>query len=236
MAPPEGSCGSCFQSIAFIFGPEPRPDECKRRGEDADTSGGPPGPVCMPPGTISVPECQHRGTEKLRLLPNAASSSDYPAARHSQPDAPQQPLAAAQPRLPPPFPAQQPQPAHQLKPSGSGSFNQRWLAEQASASTASAAAVAAQGRVPSLVGVKVAREKSRAEKLPTATAAAAAATKTAVVDQDENNDFCPTCLEVYTGDNPKIWTGCAHHFHLQCILEWQMRKDTCPICETKITF
>ena len=27
-------------------------------------------------------------------------------------------------------------------------------------------------------------------------------------------------------DNPKIWTGCAHHFHLQCILEWQMRKDT----------
>lgn len=85
----------------------------------------------------------------------AASSSDYPAARHSQPDAPQQPLAAAQPRLPPPFPAQQPQPAHQLKPSGSGSFNQRWLAEQASASTASAAAVAAQGRVPSLVGVKV---------------------------------------------------------------------------------
>ena len=37
-------------------------------------------------------------------------------------------------------------------------------------------------------------------------------------------------------ENPKIWTGCAHHFHMPCIFEWMERKDTCPMCESKMTF
>lgn len=57
-----------------------------------------------------------------------------------------------------------------------------------------------------------------------------------LVPQDEDDDFCPTCLEVYTQDNPKIWTSCHHHFHMPCIYEWMERKDTCPICESKMEF
>ncbi|EFJ40839.1 hypothetical protein VOLCADRAFT_69059, partial [Volvox carteri f. nagariensis] len=50
--------------------------------------------------------------------------------------------------------------------------------------------------------------------------------------QDEDDDFCPTCLEVYTPDNPKIFTECGHHFHMPCIYAWFERKTTCPMCES----
>lgn len=30
----------------------------------------------------------------------------------------------------------------------------------------------------------------------------------------EDEDVCPTCLEEYTEENPKIVTKCSHHFHL----------------------
>ncbi|GFP84374.1 E3 ubiquitin-protein ligase at3g02290 [Phtheirospermum japonicum] len=35
----------------------------------------------------------------------------------------------------------------------------------------------------------------------------------------EDEDVCPTCLEEYTIENPKIITKCSHHFHLGCIYE-----------------
>ncbi|KAK4741218.1 hypothetical protein SAY87_024806 [Trapa incisa] len=41
---------------------------------------------------------------------------------------------------------------------------------------------------------------------------------------------CPTCLEEYDADNPKVITKCEHHFHLACILEWLERSDACPVC------
>ncbi|GFZ16458.1 RING/U-box superfamily protein [Actinidia rufa] len=44
-------------------------------------------------------------------------------------------------------------------------------------------------------------------------------------------DVCPTCLEEYDTENPKIMTQCEHHFHLACILEWMERSDTCPVCD-----
>ncbi|KXZ52858.1 hypothetical protein GPECTOR_8g24 [Gonium pectorale] len=50
--------------------------------------------------------------------------------------------------------------------------------------------------------------------------------------QDEEDDFCPTCLEAYTTENPKIFTECGHHFHMPCIYAWLERKDTCPMCES----
>ncbi|KAK2973825.1 hypothetical protein RJ640_011753, partial [Escallonia rubra] len=46
----------------------------------------------------------------------------------------------------------------------------------------------------------------------------------------EDEDVCPTCLDDYTPDNPKITTRCSHHFHLGCIYEWMERSDSCPIC------
>lgn len=45
---------------------------------------------------------------------------------------------------------------------------------------------------------------------------------------------CPTCLEEYDEENPKIVTKCEHHFHLSCILEWMERSDTCPVCDQEM--
>ena len=49
-------------------------------------------------------------------------------------------------------------------------------------------------------------------------------------DSDLNCDHCPTCLEAYTPENPKIATQCNHHFHLSCIYEWLQRSRLCPVC------
>ncbi|KAG8374990.1 hypothetical protein BUALT_Bualt10G0053000 [Buddleja alternifolia] len=53
--------------------------------------------------------------------------------------------------------------------------------------------------------------------------------------QDEE-DVCPTCLEEYDSENPKMITKCDHHFHLACILEWMERSDTCPVCDQEMVF
>ncbi|CDF32131.1 unnamed protein product [Chondrus crispus] len=49
---------------------------------------------------------------------------------------------------------------------------------------------------------------------------------------DEQEDVCPTCLECYAEDNPKISSTCGHSFHLQCIVAWETRSGSrfCPIC------
>ncbi|KAH9303020.1 hypothetical protein KI387_014603, partial [Taxus chinensis] len=47
----------------------------------------------------------------------------------------------------------------------------------------------------------------------------------------DEEDVCPTCLEEYDEENPKIITKCEHHYHLACILEWMERSDTCPVCD-----
>ncbi|KAI9092034.1 hypothetical protein K1719_027969 [Acacia pycnantha] len=46
----------------------------------------------------------------------------------------------------------------------------------------------------------------------------------------DSSEECPTCLEYYTDENPKIETECSHHFHLPCILEWYQRSHECPSC------
>ncbi|ERN11476.1 E3 ubiquitin-protein ligase At3g02290 [Amborella trichopoda] len=53
---------------------------------------------------------------------------------------------------------------------------------------------------------------------------------------DEDEDCCPTCLEGYNADNPKIMTKCKHHYHLSCIYEWMERSNTCPLCEQVMEF
>ncbi|EEF50719.1 protein binding protein, putative [Ricinus communis] len=47
----------------------------------------------------------------------------------------------------------------------------------------------------------------------------------------DDEDVCPTCLEEYTFDNPRIVTECKHHYHLGCIYEWQERSEHCPVCD-----
>nr|XP_043607240.1 E3 ubiquitin-protein ligase At3g02290-like [Erigeron canadensis] len=52
----------------------------------------------------------------------------------------------------------------------------------------------------------------------------------------DSEDVCPTCLDEYTLENPKIVTQCSHHFHLGCIYEWMERSDTCPMCGKVMEF
>ncbi|XP_044468088.1 E3 ubiquitin-protein ligase At3g02290-like [Mangifera indica] len=52
----------------------------------------------------------------------------------------------------------------------------------------------------------------------------------------EEEDVCPTCLEEYTPENPKIVTKCSHHFHLGCIYEWMERSKYCPVCGKVMAF
>lgn len=62
------------------------------------------------------------------------------------------------------------------------------------------------------------------------------AVMTASVISDEDEDVCPTCLEAYGEENPKIFAGCGHSFHLACIYEWLERSKTCPVCGQKMQF
>ncbi|KAG2403964.1 hypothetical protein LR48_Vigan03g000900 [Vigna angularis] len=57
-----------------------------------------------------------------------------------------------------------------------------------------------------------------------------------VYSSSEVEDVCPTCLEEYTEENPKILTKCSHHFHLGCIYEWMERSDNCPVCGKEMVF
>ncbi|CAI9285098.1 unnamed protein product [Lactuca saligna] len=57
-----------------------------------------------------------------------------------------------------------------------------------------------------------------------------------IFSSSEDEDVCPTCLEEYTTENPKIVTKCSHHFHLGCIYEWMERSDSCPVCGKVMAF
>lgn len=52
----------------------------------------------------------------------------------------------------------------------------------------------------------------------------------------EDEDVCPTCLDGYSTENPKISTHCGHHFHLGCIYEWMERSKLCPVCDQEMIF
>lgn len=58
-----------------------------------------------------------------------------------------------------------------------------------------------------------------------------------LLDEDDE-DVCPTCLEAYTSENPKITSECGHSFHLQCIVRWQTRSGStyCPICAQPMAY
>lgn len=52
----------------------------------------------------------------------------------------------------------------------------------------------------------------------------------------DEEDVCPTCLEEYSVENPRIVTQCNHHYHLSCIYEWMERSQTCPVCGKVMIF
>lgn len=57
-----------------------------------------------------------------------------------------------------------------------------------------------------------------------------------IYSSPEDEDVCPTCLEEYTVENPKIIMKCSHHFHLVCIYEWMERSESCPVCGKVMLF
>ncbi|XWS36859.1 hypothetical protein CRYUN_Cryun20dG0121600 [Craigia yunnanensis] len=57
-----------------------------------------------------------------------------------------------------------------------------------------------------------------------------------IYSSTEEEDICPTCLEDYTPENPRIITKCSHHFHLGCIYEWMERSENCPVCGKVMVF
>lgn len=56
------------------------------------------------------------------------------------------------------------------------------------------------------------------------------------LDFANDEDCCPTCLELFSPEDPAIETRCHHKFHLQCMLVWYERQQTCPVCLRKIDF
>ncbi|GAB4829020.1 hypothetical protein Ancab_018677 [Ancistrocladus abbreviatus] len=52
----------------------------------------------------------------------------------------------------------------------------------------------------------------------------------------DDEDVCPTCLDGFDNENPKIVTDCTHYFHLGCIYEWMERSDKCPVCSRVMVF
>lgn len=83
-------------------------------------------------------------------------------------------------------------------------------------------------------GMEESKEYSRSSlKLSTAKTATGFAH---IYSSSEDEDVCPTCLEEYTTENPKIITKCSHHFHLGCIYEWMERSDSCPVCGKVMAF
>ncbi|XVE91653.1 hypothetical protein REPUB_Repub01dG0028800 [Reevesia pubescens] len=72
--------------------------------------------------------------------------------------------------------------------------------------------------------LKLSSEKSEAEEVAFAS------------ELSEDEDVCPTCLEEYIPENPKIVLQCSHSYHLSCIYEWMERSENCPICSKMMIF
>jgi Ring finger domain len=51
---------------------------------------------------------------------------------------------------------------------------------------------------------------------------------------EDDSNVCPTCLEPFTVDNPRVVAKCGHQYHLPCIYEWLERSPSCPMCGKKM--
>ncbi|GMI76604.1 hypothetical protein like AT1G73760 [Hibiscus trionum] len=46
---------------------------------------------------------------------------------------------------------------------------------------------------------------------------------------------CSICQEEYEADEEMGKLCCGHGFHVQCIKQWLLHKNTCPVCKTEAT-
>ncbi|XP_028756081.1 E3 ubiquitin-protein ligase synoviolin B-like [Neltuma alba] len=52
------------------------------------------------------------------------------------------------------------------------------------------------------------------------------------LQQEEGLDACPICLEDFRID--AVQMPCSHFFHGNCIVNWLLKKNNCPICRLAI--
>jgi hypothetical protein len=55
-----------------------------------------------------------------------------------------------------------------------------------------------------------------------------------IIDDNVNDNTCSICLDEFKNDDDictsKNNIHCPHVFHLECMMEWLMRHDECPLC------
>jgi hypothetical protein len=56
------------------------------------------------------------------------------------------------------------------------------------------------------------------------------------ITEDDDDDVCPICLELFTNENPALPCDCTHQFHFQCVEEWLQRSGECPVCYKKLKY
>ncbi|ESW27907.1 hypothetical protein PHAVU_003G242700 [Phaseolus vulgaris] len=50
-------------------------------------------------------------------------------------------------------------------------------------------------------------------------------------DPKENKEKCPVCLEEFcSGEYIGKLHSCEHKFHFDCIKQWLMHRNLCPVC------
>lgn len=56
-------------------------------------------------------------------------------------------------------------------------------------------------------------------------------------ESDDSVDLtCPICM-CEMGENEYIYNLTCHHvFHIDCLEQWYMRRNTCPVCKQNIDF
>ncbi|EYU23100.1 hypothetical protein MIMGU_mgv11b022653mg [Erythranthe guttata] len=52
---------------------------------------------------------------------------------------------------------------------------------------------------------------------------------------DYEQEVCVVCLDGLFGETEKVIAtlGCGHVFHVECIKNWLLRKNECPMCKSK---
>ncbi|KAG0604227.1 hypothetical protein M758_10G154700 [Ceratodon purpureus] len=45
---------------------------------------------------------------------------------------------------------------------------------------------------------------------------------------------CPICHEEFTASSSQCTAKCNHAFHYECVMEWQMRGNSCPMCRANL--
>lgn len=55
-------------------------------------------------------------------------------------------------------------------------------------------------------------------------------------DDDTVDLTCPICM-CELGEDDYIYNITCHHmFHIECLEQWYMRRNTCPVCKQNIDF